>query len=178
METWDPLGPDRVLLELPAAELDDLVAAGEMALQEGLRAMRDRWPALALHLVWGNHDRHAKQALEQLLATLGWHSCPAEGWRDGPVHGLHEPPAATTPGATGHEPRLTLLGHLHPGVRLQGRAHQRLRLPCFAAGPWGSGTRVLLPAYGHFTGQSPRLPQDCPWVYAIAQDRLMALPAS
>ena len=160
--------------------LGDLVHSGQAltpALQERLLALRERWPELALHLVWGNHDRHARQALARLLATLGWHSCPAEGWRDGPVQGLHEPPPATTPVATEDAPRLTLLGHLHPGVRLQGRARQRLRLPCFAAGPWGSGTRVLLPAYGHFTGQSPGLPEDCPWVYAIAHDQLMALPA-
>lgn len=58
--------------------LGDLVHSGEAltpALQERLRALRERWPALALHLVWGNHDQHARQPLEHLLAALGWHSC-------------------------------------------------------------------------------------------------------
>jgi metallophosphoesterase superfamily enzyme len=41
-----------------------------------------------------------------------------------------------------------LAGHLHPGVVLGGRAHDRLRLPCFHFGP-RSG---VLPAFGEFTG--------------------------
>ena len=188
-----PHGADTATLarleqDLQSHPLQHLVVLGDLvhsrqaltpALQDRLQALRTRWPALQLHLVWGNHDRHAREALEPLLAELGWHSCPPEGWCDGPVRGLHDPDDLTPdPNA-----RLTLLGHLHPGVRLKGRARQQLRLPCFAAGPLSTkagtdkaaGTRVLLPAYGSFTGQSPQLPKDCPWVYAMAGEAVLTL---
>ncbi len=175
----------RLADDLRATPLQHLVVLGDLvhsrqaltpALQAQLLALRQHWPALQLHLVWGNHDRHAQQGLQALLATLGWHSCPPRGWREGPVHGLHDPQDALGDAQAEADTRLTLLGHVHPAVRLQAGARQRLRLPCFAAGPWGAGTRVLLPAYGHFTGQSPQLPKDCPWVYAIAQDQLLTVP--
>jgi len=182
-----PHGADAATLarleqDLQTHPLQHLVVLGDLVhslqaltpeLHEQLQALRARWPALQMHLVWGNHDRHAQETLQTLLAELGWHSCPSEGWRDGPVRGLHDPEDASPKAQT----RLTLLGHLHPGVRLKGRAHQQLRLPCFAAGPSGTeasaATRVLLPAYGSFTGQGPQLPEDCPWVYAIAGDTLL-----
>ena len=188
-----PHGADAATLarleqDLQSRPLQHLVVLGDLVhsrqaltpeLNEKLQALHVRWPALALHLVWGNHDRHARQALEALLAELGWHSCPSEGWRDGPVRGLHDPDDFSP------DPhiRLSLLGHLHPGVRLKGRARQQLRLPCFAAGPFrtgagtdtSTGTRVLLPAYGRFTGQSPQLPKDCPWVYAMTGEAVLAL---
>ena len=177
-----PHGADAATLgrleqDLQGHPLQHLVVLGDLvhsrqaltpALQDRLQALRGRCPALQLHLVWGNHDRHAREALEALLAELGWHSCPSEGWRDGPVRGLHDP-EDFTPDANS---RLTLLGHLHPGVRLKGRARQQLRLPCFAAGPSGpeagAGTQVLLPAYGSFTGQCPKVPSMFCWHYALA----------
>ena len=154
--------------------LGDLVHSGQAlspALQARLQALRERWPTLQVHLVWGNHDRHAQEALREVLDPLGWPSCPDSGWQDGPVLGLHE----------GHEAeprpdtRLTLLGHLHPAVRLRGAGRQQLRLACFAAGPLGLGTQVLLPAYGHFTGQSLDVPRTCRWRYALAGDQVLAL---
>ena len=168
----------RLDADLQAVPLQHLVVLGDLvhsrhalspALQTQLQALHQRWPALQLHLVWGNHDRPAQAALRELLQPLGWQTCPDSGWQDGPVRGLHE---AQDTGPT-PDTRLTLLGHLHPGVRLKGRARQQLRLPCFAAGPLGAGTQVLLPAYGSFTGQSSLLPKDYPWVYAIAGDTLL-----
>lgn len=182
-----PHGADEATLtrleqDLQSHPLQHLVVLGDLVhsrqaltteLHEKLQALRARWSALHLHLVWGNHDRHAREALQTLLAELGWHSCPPEGWYDSPVRGLHDPEDFTPDRNT----RLTLLGHLHPGVRLKGSARQQLQLPCFAAGPSGTeasaATRVLLPAYGSFTGQSPLLPKDYPWVYAIAGDTLL-----
>jgi len=182
-----PHGADAATLarleqDLQSHPLQHLVVLGDLvhsrqaltpALQERLQALRGRWPALQLHLVWGNHDRHAREGLGTLLAELGWHSCPSEGWSDGQVRGLHDPEDFAPDPHT----RLTLFGHLHPGVHLKGRSREGLRLPCFAAGPSAArpelGTHVLLPAYGSFTGHSPRLPENCPWVYAIAGNVLV-----
>jgi DNA ligase-associated metallophosphoesterase len=116
---------------------------------------------LALTLVRGNHDQHAGDP-------------PAEwGVRcvDGPLllGGL----------ALSHHPEplagaYVLAGHVHPAAVLGGRAHDRLRLPCFHFGPQVG----LLPAFGDFTGMHvmPRAPGDR--VFVVAADGVRALPAA
>ncbi len=42
-------------------------------------------------------------------------------------------------------------GHLHPGIRLKGKAKQQMILPCFHF----SKQWAVLPAFSHFTGCSP-----------------------
>ena len=181
------LDADLQALQAQHLPLRQLVVLGDLvhsrqalspALRARLQALRQRWPALQLHLVWGNHDRPVQDALSELLQALGWQSCPDSGWQDGPVRGLHEPHQAHEAHAAQPQTdtRLTLLGHLHPGVRLRGAGRQQLRLSCFAAGPLGSGTQVLLPAYGHFTGQSLQVPPACRWRYALAGDQVLAVP--
>ena len=46
-----------------------------------------------------------------------------------------------------------LAGHWHPCASLGGRAHDRLRLPCFWLG--AERTVGVLPAFGGFTGMHP-----------------------
>ncbi|MGM0738626.1 MAG: metallophosphoesterase [Bacteroidota bacterium] len=41
-----------------------------------------------------------------------------------------------------------ICGHVHPSVRLRGRAHQHLTLPCY----WMRPDAFVLPAFGSFTG--------------------------
>jgi DNA ligase-associated metallophosphoesterase len=41
-----------------------------------------------------------------------------------------------------------LAGHIHPGYRIQGKGRDTLRCPCWVVGP----TRIILPAFGSFTG--------------------------
>lgn len=174
----------RLDADLQAWPLRQLVVLGDLvhsrqalspALQAQLQALHQRWPALQLHLVWGNHDRPAQAALRELLQPLGWQTCADSGWHDGPVRGLHEAQDAAPDHVIDPEARLTLLGHLHPGLRLRGRGRQQLRLPCFAAGPLGAGTQVLLPAYGSFTGQSLQVPAVYRWRYAVAGDAVLAI---
>lgn len=64
-----------------------------------------------------------------------------------------------------------LAGHLHPAVNLKGAGRQRLRLPCFFFGK----NQGLLPAFGEFTGLAniPIGPDDR--VFAIAEDRVIAI---
>ncbi|MDT7834565.1 ligase-associated DNA damage response endonuclease PdeM [Aquabacterium sp. OR-4] len=119
---------------------------------------RDRHPALVLTLVRGNHDAHAGDPPPGLGVQC----------HDGPLH--------RGPWALVHEPQAVdgayaLAGHVHPGVVLAGRARQSLRLPCFHFGR----QCAVLPAFGEFTGLHvlPRGPGDA--VYAVAEDRVMAL---
>lgn len=107
-------------------------AAGTMA---AVAAWRARHAALGLTLVRGNHDAHAGDP----PAALGVRVVDGP-LRIGPWALLHQP--AAVPGA------YALAGHVHPGVVLGGRAHTRLRLPCFHFGPHCG----VLPAFGPFTG--------------------------
>lgn len=126
-------------------------------------AWRDRHAALALTLVRGNHDGHAGDP------PPGWGvECVDEPWQHPALPGL----------ALAHHPeplagRYVLAGHLHPAVRLEGRAHQRLRLACFHFGP----AVGVLPAFGEFTGTHvlPRGAQDR--VFAVADGTVIELPA-
>ncbi len=114
---------------------------------------------LDLVLVRGNHDHHAGDP------PPGWGvRCVDEPLRlDGLALAHHPQPVA---GA------YVLAGHLHPGAVLGGRAHDRLRLPCFHFGPQVG----VLPAFGEFTGLQvlPRAPGDRVFVVQGAQVR--ALP--
>jgi metallophosphoesterase superfamily enzyme len=65
-----------------------------------------------------------------------------------------------------------LCGHVHPGVRLAGRAHETLRLPCFVIGQ----RRALLPAFGRLTGLAIVAPAADDVVVAVAGARLFRLP--
>lgn len=131
------------------------------AMLQALAQWRREHAALDLLLVRGNHDRRAGdppaelgvQVLEQPLRLNGLLLC--------------------------HEPRddaeaYVLAGHVHPGVVLGGRAHQRLRLPCFHF-----GLRVgLLPAFGDFTGLHVLRPAPGERVYVVADGAVQPLPLS
>jgi uncharacterized protein len=65
-----------------------------------------------------------------------------------------------------------LAGHLHPCVKLSGKARDRLRLPCFWMGP-RSG---VLPAFGAFTGMAEVKPSVQDRVFAVAGDAVLAVP--
>ena len=122
-----------------------------------------RWraahPALDLTLVRGNHDDRAGdppahlgiEAVDEPLAEGGLALC-------------HHPDAS----GDGY----VLAGHIHPCVSLAGRAHDRLRLPCF----WfGAGVGVL-PAFGSFTGMHPVQPEPSDRVFVVADDQVVKLP--
>jgi len=67
-----------------------------------------------------------------------------------------------------------LWGHLHPVALLQGRARERLRLPCFVVGR----NHILLPAYGAFTGGHVYSPASDETLYVIADQSVFKLPGA
>lgn len=135
--------------------LGDLLHSARAQQDQGLArvaAWRARHPALTLTLVRGNHDRHAGPPPAALGVAV------VDGpLRRGPWALVHEPQAVA--GA------YALAGHVHPGLVLQGRAHQRLRLPCFHFGPDGG----LLPAFGAFTGLHLLGPSPGAQRYVVAE---------
>ena len=56
-------------------------------------------------------------------------------------------------------------GHVHPGVRLVGKAKQSLSLPCFHF----NEKQCILPAFGEFTGKHIIKPSSRDRVYVVAK---------
>ncbi|MBP6901628.1 MAG: ligase-associated DNA damage response endonuclease PdeM [Burkholderiaceae bacterium] len=153
---------------LAATGAQEIVFLGDLlhsahALAPGTRAevqaWRERHAGLRLSLVRGNHDRHAGDPPAELGVTA------VDGpLRRGPWALCHEP--QTVDGA------YVLAGHVHPGLALQGRGGDRLRLPCFHFAPRCG----LLPAFGGFTGLHLLPAGEGVQRYAVAEDRVLPLP--
>lgn len=85
-------------------------------------------------LVQGNHDiLHEYSYQNSSLNVL-------PEFNLGPYNFTHEPKE--------HHKLYNLSGHLHPGVRMQGKGRQSMRFPCFYFG----SKLGILPAFGEFTG--------------------------
>ena len=122
-------------------------------------AWRREHQDLAIMLVPGNHDRTAQtDAREVEMEFL------EEGSPMGPFRLLHNPPKDDSA-----EPWLA--GHLHPTVRLKGRAAERMRMRCF----WHRGNGLVLPAMGVFTGGMDVEPQEGDCLYICAGDRVLPI---
>lgn len=64
---------------------------------------------------------------------------------------------------------LNIAGHIHPGVKLQGKARQSLRLPCFHR----QKSQLILPAFGRLTGLYLLPPKEGDEIFAIADDQVI-----
>lgn len=100
-----------------------------------LEAWRLSHNDLTMTLIRGNHDKRAGDPPAALRINT-----VAEPLLLGPFALQHEPHR--------HPTHHVLAGHLHPVYRLNAKARQSLRLPCFCLGDRVS----LLPAFGAFTG--------------------------
>ena len=60
-------------------------------------------------------------------------------------------------------------GHLHPGVRINGRARQSLKLPCF----FKRENQMILPAFGEFTGKHILQPKEGDEVYVVTPEEVI-----
>lgn len=129
--------------------------------QAALARWRSAHRAVELTLVRGNHDRRAGDPAVGLAIEA-----VDEPLDIGALSLRHQPEAVAD--------RHVLAGHWHPCVYIAGRAHDRLRLPCF----WFGGRLAVLPAFGAFTGMHPvrRGPGDR--VFAIADEQVRELPVA
>lgn len=124
-----------------------------------LQSWRTQHAALELVLVEGNHDLAAGAP----PAALGI-QVESEPWRVGTMAFCHHP--QFVPDAD------TMAGHLHPAIRISGRADDTVRLPCF----WLRKGLAILPAFGAFTGGARFEREDGDRVVALAEDRLFEVP--
>lgn len=125
-----------------------------------LRAWRLEHAALELVLVEGNHDVAAGAPPAGLGIRI-----EQEPWCVGPVAFCHHPQFVS--GAH------VMAGHLHPAIRISGRADDGVRLPCF----WLRAGMSVLPAFGSFTGGARIDREDGDRVVAIGDERLYEVPS-
>jgi uncharacterized protein len=172
-----PQGPTQSTLARLTRVLDATAAARLVVLGDLLHARQALEPAtlvplrhwraahagVEITLVRGNHDDHAGDPPRDLVIDVvdALH-------RLGPFLLCHESPA--TGRQAGGYP---LAGHLHPAVRIGGRAHESLRLPCF----WFGERGAVLPAFGDFTGGASFERRGGDRVFCIAEERVFEVPA-
>ncbi|MGH6610041.1 MAG: ligase-associated DNA damage response endonuclease PdeM [Burkholderiaceae bacterium] len=121
---------------------------------------RERYAALDLVLIEGNHDRAAGAPPEALRIHR-----ETEPWRIENFALCHIP--RFVPSA------YAFAGHLHPAIRLHGRADDSVRLPCF----WLRDGLMILPAFGSFTGGAYIEREEGDRVIAVGDDRVVEVPA-
>lgn len=126
-------------------------------------AALDRWRAkhaeVEMHLVPGNHDRHAGAPPERLGFTLH-----KRDMCDGPFCFSHYP--------NDHPDLHVLSGHVHPAISLRDVDYATMKIPCF----WFQERVALLPAFGGFTGTAVVSPQPGDRVFAIGPEEIIEVP--
>ena len=131
---------------------------------ESTMAAMQRWralnPALALTLVRGNHDLHAGDPPLWLSIAMA-----DEPMHLGPFAFCHHPDLL----ATGY----LMAGHVHPVYRLRS-GWESVLLPCFMA----NGQRIVLPAFGAFTGGHAVVPEADERLFVTSGDAVVEVPAS
>ena len=121
---------------------------------------RRTWPVIRFVLVRGNHDRFISDEVLQ----AGGFEVVAEYLDEGPFRFSHAPQVDDKTAA-----RYNLAGHLHPAVRIFGRAHTSLRRPCY----WFGMKAGVLPAFGLFTGSLTIKPAPGDTVLVVGEKEIL-----
>lgn len=127
-----------------------------------LQLWREMFPTLKMLLIQGNHDVLHRDYYEQANFEL------YDKLTIGPflfVHDKSDYDKATPAGA------YILSGHIHPAVRLRGRARQSVLLSCFSFGR----NAAILPAFGKFTGKCCLKENEGDTVFGILKDKVILL---
>jgi len=121
-------------------------------------AWRKSFASLSVELVEGNHDvLGTEKYIEMGILSHGF------SYTIGPFFFIHEDDGANE--------KFTFSGHIHPAIKLRGKARQVLRIPCF----WWQPKAAVLPAFGAFTGNHSIKAKKKDKVYGIAGDEVMEI---
>lgn len=127
--------------------------------EEWLAAM----PATTWQLVTGNHD----SLHSSFYKSAGIETIPE--WTSEPFHFIHNAAAEVNNEGDG---RITVSGHIHPGISLKGKGRQAVRLPCFLI---SEGKKIILPAFGEFTGLKRIQPEETDRIFAVVEHQVMQI---
>ncbi len=137
--------------------LGDLIHSDYNQECETLFGILDQFTDIHFVLTEGNHDTHSIEYLRDTRIEI--------------VDALDIAPFLLThiPLEEESTNRYNLSGHVHPAVRLQGKARQYLRLPCFYFGAW----QGILPAFGSFTGSKTIKPNKEDSIFVCTNDKVV-----
>ena len=111
---------------------------------------------LHIDFITGNHDILPETFYHENTLTIH-----PEGLRTGPFFIAHNVP---DPCST-----FCIHGHIHPAIRISGKGRTSIKLDCFCI----DQTRMILPAFGDFTGNHLIEPAADRNIYIIAGDKVM-----
>ncbi len=103
---------------------------------EALGQVVKHFASVSFQLVLGNHD---------IMSSLQYDRCRLEVFEQMELDTFlltHEPLSQVP------NDKYNIAGHIHPGVKLRGKARQSITLPCFYFGR----NQAIMPAFGSFTG--------------------------
>ncbi|WP_089241463.1 ligase-associated DNA damage response endonuclease PdeM [Belliella buryatensis] len=123
-----------------------------------IEAFIDQFSETNFHLIKGNHD---------ILPPACYQSGKWE---------IHEEPLTLGVYLLSHEPledfprdKINICGHIHPGISLRGKGRQKVTLPCF----FYSERRLIMPAFGRFTGLVAMPCTKSDQAYVIADEKVI-----
>lgn len=138
--------------------LGDLFHSDWNSQWEYFKEFLEQFPETNFHLVKGNHDILSPLAYKQSVLKI------------------HNEPLILGNLLLSHEPMenfgegfLNICGHIHPGVRLVGKARQAVRIPCYFL----SQSRLILPSFGNFTGLALIRPKAGDKLWGITQEKIL-----
>jgi uncharacterized protein len=138
--------------------LGDLFHSDWNSQWEYFKLILEHFPNTEFHLIKGNHDILSPLAYQQ--SSLKIHNEPLSL---GSLILSHEPMEIIPEGY------LNICGHIHPGIRLVGKARQSVRIPCF----FESRSQLILPAFGNFTGLALVKPKTEDKIWGITPEKII-----
>lgn len=146
---------------------------------------RRHYSSLSMTLLLGNHELYSAQKYEDLGLQVLSHldvnnirflhhkeapNTPDHGTQSATRTSVYEPendPQQMDP-MNSSPMKGWISGHLHPGIKIQGKGRQRIILPCFVQ----YTAQLVLPAFGTFTGLH-LITSKTPKIIAIAENELI-----
>lgn len=145
------LGTERLLIA------GDLFHSADNAEVENFTHWRRAHESLHIDFVMGNHDILSRERY------AGWNLT------------LHPETLHLAPFLIAHDcvesAHFVIHGHIHPGVRIGGRGRAGVAVACFAQ----DARRMILPAFGAFTGNYYLEPARFTAMYAVGEDEVIRL---
>lgn len=140
--------------------LGDLFHSDWNAQWEVLNQFLKSFTETKFHLIKGNHD---------VLSPVAYTRSSFQ---------IHIEPLVLGDLVLSHEPidsnsldQLNLCGHIHPGIRLTGKARQSVRIPVFHL----RCNQLILPAFGNFTGLALITPKAGDQIFGVVEKKIIQI---
>lgn len=126
---------------------------------EWFSAFVDRHPLLQIILIKGNHDLLPEQLFQRLNIQV------VSAFQHEKIMLSHNPQQKAD--------TFCICGHIHPGIKLKGKAKQLLKLPCF----YVTDSMCVMPAFGSLTGLELVQPKKGDKVFVVATNQIIPVNA-